>query len=385
MNRRRHARVERELRAVRAPGEAQAQQRAWPVLRSVYADRLPMRRRRSRSRLALIPAVVVGLSVLALTPAAATVHRWIEQTLAVPHVQPQLFSLPTRGRILVSGSGGTWTISADGARRRLGAAPQATWSPHGRYVALAGNDQLTAVTPTGTPVWSIARPAVAAPRWFAPDGYRVAYLSAGSLRVIAGDGTEDHLLAAAAGRVAPAWRPGHTYALAYVRNGNVIVVRDADSGREQWARRLSGPAVSLAWSADGARLLVVTARGALMYDGGGRLRARIPAGAGRWRTGAVSPDGRRVALLDDHAVSIDDVAATGAPRTVFIGAGVRQLAFSPDGTWLLVTWPAADQWVFVHASGAPRIVAASRIAEQFGANGFPSLDGWCCTLGGGAG
>jgi len=68
---------------------------------------------------------------------------------------------------------------------------------------------------------------------------------------------------------------------------------------------------------------------------------------------------------------------------VFSGAGLRQLAWSPDGRWLLISWPQADQWVFVRVAGKPRIVAVSHIAEQFGAHasagrGFPRLDGWCC-------
>jgi hypothetical protein len=54
---------------------------------------------------------------------------------------------------------------------------------------------------------------------------------------------------------------------------------------------------------------------------------------------------------------------------------LRQLVFSPGGRWLLVTWPTANQWVFVRAQ--PRkIVGAARISAQFG--GYPRVVSWCC-------
>jgi hypothetical protein len=71
---------------------------------------------------------------------------------------------------------------------------------------------------------------------------------------------------------------------------------------------------------------------------------------------------------------------------VLSGAGIRQVLWAPDGRWLLASWPAADQWVFVRVGGGPRIAAASGIEQQFagastraGARAFPRLEGWCCT------
>ncbi len=64
-------------------------------------------------------------------------------------------------------------------------------------------------------------------------------------------------------------------------------------------------------------------------------------------------------------------------RTLFRGTGTfRQIAFSPNGRWLLVTWPTANQWVFVRNGRPRKIVGASRISAQFG--GFPRVEGWCC-------
>jgi hypothetical protein len=52
-----------------------------------------------------------------------------------------------------------------------------------------------------------------------------------------------------------------------------------------------------------------------------------------------------------------------------------------------VTYPLADQWVFIHVTGRPRDSIYSRIAEQFGGAEpfFPHVDGWCCTAVGSAG
>jgi hypothetical protein len=75
-------------------------------------------------------------------------------------------------------------------------------------------------------------------------------------------------------------------------------------------------------------------------------------------------------------------------RQLLAGGGVGAVSWSPDGRWLLVAWPAADQWVFVRVAGAPRMAAVSRIAQQFSSKGlakpFPQLEGWCCTVRGSA-
>jgi hypothetical protein len=76
-------------------------------------------------------------------------------------------------------------------------------------------------------------------------------------------------------------------------------------------------------------------------------------------------------------------------RQLLAGTGLREVSWSPDGRWLLVAWPALDQWVFLRVAGAPRVAAVSRIAQQFSAGGsstdFPHLEGWCCTVKGPAG
>jgi WD40 repeat protein len=316
------------------------------------------------------------------------VHSWINQTLGVRHASPALFALPAPGELLVSGSGGAWTVAANGSKRRLGPWQQASFSPHGLYVAVASVNELTVVDMHGTPRWSVARHGVSFPRWFSPNGYRVAYLSDGSLRVIAGDGTADRQLAGHVAPIAPAWRPGHEYQLAYISADGSIVVRDADTGGLQFSRREASAPRLLAWSANGSRLLVLTERATLVFDASGRAIARVALSVeNRSLDAALSPDGRTLALLSNRDVTLTNLNALTQPsRQIFTGEGLRQLAWAPDGQWLLVSWPAADQWIFVHTTGRPRIAAVSRIAEQFTTpRSFPALDGWCCTATGTSG
>lgn len=375
----------RALGRIQAPDEPGAEARTWTVVSSAYrAESRPVRRRSNR-RSGMVLALAALVGVLALTPAGATVSRLIGHALGVPRAARALGSLPAPGRLLVSGRAGTWTVSADGSRKRLGPWVQASWSPHGLYVAVAGSDTLAAVDPRGATQWALTRSAVADPRWYPPTGFRVAYRSARTLRVVAGDGQGDHLLAADISPVAPAWRPGHAYQLAYVRDGRVIV-RDADTGRMIWSR-YARAVQELGWSADGRRLLVVARTGVGVLDAGGRTVARVtltlqsPA-----LDGALSPDGQTLALVRggvDQGVTVARLGPSRpALRSVLSGFGVGQVVWSPNGRWLLVSWPAADQWVFIKVVGPPRIAAVSRIARQFARrsslSGFPRLEGWCC-------
>ncbi|MGH2875273.1 MAG: hypothetical protein ACRDNJ_10165 [Solirubrobacteraceae bacterium] len=377
--------VKRELARLRAPDEPDAQARAWDVVRVAYRQIGPRRRRVPRWGLVLAPATaaVVGIvAALMLTPASATVGRLISQALGVPHAARALFSLPSPGRLLVSGSAQTWIVSSDGTRRRLGPWRQASWSPHGIYIAVAAGDRLAAVSPRGVTQWALIRPDVSDPRWYPPTGFRIAYRSAGTLRVVAGDGTGDHLLATNISAVAPAWRPGHPYQLAYVQNDHVVL-RDADNGHVIWTRPARA-VLKLGWSADGAGLVIITRTRARLVTGNGQTSATIAAGRlNPVRDGSLSPDGRTLALVTSRGMAI---ARLGLPRptlsSVLPGTGIRQVTWSPNSRWLLASWPAADQWVFIAVDHGPRIAAVSRIAQQFSGprtSAFPHLDGWCCS------
>ena len=385
--------AKRALARMRAPDELAAEERAWQVVRSAYEGQVPSPQRHDPRRVALVLAVAVLVGGVALSPAGAAVGRLITRALGVQHAAPALFSLPTPGRLLISGPGGTWAVAADGSTRRLGPWAQASWSPHGRYITVANGDQLAAVDPRGTPQWTLARPAVSDPRWYPPSGYRVAYLSDGELRVVAGDGTTDHLLATGLAKVASTGRPNHPYQLAYLTRRGTLVVRDGDTGQTLWSTAPGSATTQLAWTPDGQRLIALSVAAIHVYTAAGhRISTVTLPRATPAIDAALSPDGRTVALVlggSSNEVVIENLAAHGtAPRRVLAGAGLRDLVWSPDGRWLLVSWPAADQWVFVRVSGAPRIDAVSHIARQFSARGhggFPRIDGWCCTGTGSAG
>jgi hypothetical protein len=392
-----NAGARQRLRDFRAPDEAEAERRAWGVVRSAYVEREPVRRTRSRRRFALVPVLAVIAAALLLSVAGARVGRFISHALVgVRHPAPAMSSLPAPGRILVSGPGGTWITAADGSTRQVGSWPQASWSPRGLYVAVAAANRLAAVDPRGDIHWAVARPQISDPRWYSPSGYRVAYLSAGTLRVIAGDGAADHLLATHVAPLAPAWRPGEAmgpFEVAYVTDSNRVAVRDGDTGALLWTVSPGARPRKLLWSDDGQRLVVVSSHGARVYAATGAPNGTIGLPAGDTTSDAsLSPDGRTLAfVLNGDQVVVTGTASSKHPalRQLLAGSGVREVSWSPDGHWLVVAWPAADQWVFVRVAGAPHVAAVSRIAQQFSSTGspgpFPQLEGWCCTVRGPAG
>jgi hypothetical protein len=94
---------------------------------------------------------------------------------------------------------------------------------------------------------------------------------------------------------------------------------------------------------------------------------------------AFAPRSHRVAVVRAQEVLVLDAdRLSRSPRRLFAGAGgFTDLAWSPDGRWLLVAWENADQWLFLRTSGR-RVLAVGSIAEQFGGGSFPHLGGWCC-------
>jgi WD40 repeat protein len=377
--------VRDELERLRALNEGGAQARAWDVVRADYRERMPRPQRAFRWKLALVPTVTAAIMALTLTPAGATVGRVISHAVSGPPRARPLLSLPAPGKLLVSGASGTWIVSGDGKRTRVGSWREATWSPHGRYLAVASARRLAAVTQRGTVLWSLSRPGVEDPTWYPPSGFRVAYRSGSSLRVVAGDGTNDHLLATDVAPVASAWRPNHAYQLAYVHDRRVVL-RDADTGRVIWTRP-AGRVIKIAWSADGARLLLLARRDVRVLTGNGHTATSVNVGPADALTGgSIAPDGRAVALVRRQSVQIVRLApgpraSASAVSTALSGSGIRTVTWSPDSRWLLASWPTADEWVFLATGPKPSLTATSRIAQQFhqpSAGRLPALEGWCC-------
>jgi WD40 repeat protein len=350
----------------RIPADREAEDRAWAVVRSAFEAREAVPRGRLRVRWTFaVVGVAAVCAAAALSPPGRAVVNAVRRSIGIEHAAPALFRLPSSGRLLVSGRGGTWVVAADGSKRRLGSWPGASWSPHGLFVVAWSHDGLAAVEPAdGTVRWSLGRPDVSRPSWGGTrTDTRIAYFSGSSLRVVAGDGTGDRLLARAAKPVVPVWRP-ERHVVAFVSASGAVVVQNVDSGVVVARHRVTGAVRSLAWSVDGARLAVATSRGVAVF---GRKAVTLPLREVRSVTFA---DDGELALLTPEALLI--YGPEGLQTVLRVQTRLAGVAWSPDGRWLVTSLPRADQWVFV---GRRHVLAVSHIARQFG-GAAPSLDGW---------
>lgn len=364
--------VKRLLASV--PVDDDAQDRAWELIRSVYAEREPtVVRRRRRMSIALVAA---GIAILAaaLSPPGRAVVNAVRRSIGIERATPALFRLPTAGRLLVSGPGGAWVVASDGSKRLLGAYPEASWSPHGLYVVGAQTNELATMEPNGKIHWTLARPQIRFPRWSGTHtDTRIAYLTTSRLHVVGGDGRGDVDAAGlpAAALVAPAWRPvpSALHILAYVTTRGRVTVLNPDRGNVWWVSDVYAGPQALVWSPNGGQLVLAARNKVVVFDGRtGRARTVRVSGV---RAVAFAPDGR-LALLRGHTVLLLDGLRV---RTLFTAPGILAgLAWSPDGRWLLTGLPGADQWVFLQTAGAQRVLAVSHIRSQF--HGTATLDGW---------
>ncbi len=360
------------------------EERAWEVVRRAFEEREPSPpRRAARGRLAAgVVALALGAVAVGafLTSPGHAVFEQVRKAVGVERPAPALVSLPAPGRLLVvAGGGNVWVVDADGLRRKLGRFDDASWSPHGLYVVATTRTALTALDPRGSIRWRLARRDPHDTAWEGTlADTRIAYLAASGLRVVAGDGTGDHLLDPRAGGVQPVWDPARLHTLTYA-DGNAIVLR-RDTGALVWRRPLTTAPAGLAWSSDGRYLAVISAGRVVVLDASGRVRRTIAEPG--VVDGAFAPGSHRLALdvrLPHRGeVRLVDVGFAGRGRLVFAGPGsFGGLAWSPDGRWLLVSWPAADQWVFLRGT---RARAVANIGAQFAAPParLEVTDRWCC-------
>jgi hypothetical protein len=380
----RDGRIGETFRDVRVPEERASEERAWRVVAGAFAEREPVRRHiRIRPLGALAFAVVLAVVVAAVS---APVRGWIRERVAgETPARHAIVRLPAPGRLLVTSRTGAWIVAADGSKRRLGAYHDASWSPRGLFVVATRGPRLVAVDPKGNVRWELSRPPrVADPRWAPGDGYRIAYRVRRTLRVVAGDGTGDRLLARDVAAVAPAWRPGRRHVLAYVDREAGIHVVDVDRGRELWRtggiEAAARPKIrELQWSADGRALIAVSPESTVEFGRNGTTLLDLRRS---WETAAYGPTGYRLAYTVERPAGKTAVFADG--RTLLVANGdLRELAWSADGRWLLVAWPAADEWLFVRTTGVHKVVAVSGISREFDPGGagppsFPRIAGWCC-------
>ena len=392
-------RVRELLNEQPAPDEAAAEERGWRVVGAAFADRKPARRARRRRRLVPALAAVLVLLVAGLTPPGQAVADWLREAVEPGRedARDALVSLPARGRLLVTSERGPWIVERDGSKRLLGAFDEASWSPQGLFVVVTRGHEVIALEPGGDPRWSLARPGrVRAARW-SPDGFRIAYHAGNALRVVAGDGTGDRALARGVAEAPSAWWNGPAHTLAYADTRGRVTMIDADSGRMLWRSASAGVVTELAWSSDGTRLLAVSPGVVRQFDERGRLldSLEMPAGT-RAETAAYRPVAHEFALVSHAAMPnrsrIEVVrmrAGTARRELLLAGAGrFGDIAWAPDGQWLLAGWRDADQWVFIRTGSTlrptiERLRAVGNISRQFDPGGsgiaeFPGLGGWCC-------
>src|SRR5262249_28614251 len=128
---------------------------------------------------------------------------------------------------------------------------------------------------------------------------------------------------------------------------------------------------SLEWSSDGTRLLLATADKLVVF--GPRNAKPLSTQLECVVDAAFRPGTHQIAVIR-RCGAASTVVLGG--RILFSTAGTLDgLAWSPDGRWLLVGLPEADQWVFVRADGQ-KIQAVSNVSEQFRSRGFPQVEGW---------
>lgn len=347
-------------------GERDSMDRSWEVVRRAYEERLPAPSRRDLRPLIVVAAAITILAA-ALSPPGQAVWGSLRDAA---NNEDHLVALPGAGRVLVNTRDGAWVVSADGSKRFLSDYRDAAWSPHGLYLAAARGNQLVALEPNGKVHWKLARRGtVHSPQW-SYEGFRIAYFAGGALRVVDGDGTADRLLTRAARPGVLAWQPG-THSLAYVNRAGNIAITNVDRPRSAAYIRTRLSPRHLEWTAD-SRLVAVGPRAVGIFGRRGPQLQRLGV-AGRIRAATMSPDGRRLALVELRRGQ-SSVRIGG--KTVFTGAGViANLAWSPDGRWLLLDWSGADEWLFLRTP-AKKVVTVSNVRGTFGEGAMPA--GWCC-------
>src|SRR5918992_106190 len=105
-------RLRDDLHAATPPRAAEAERRAWEVVRAAHSERDAVRRPTGPRRLAVAALAAALAAVLVLSPAGAKVGDWIGDVVdpSPEATRSTLASLPAPGRLLVVGPGGPWVV-----------------------------------------------------------------------------------------------------------------------------------------------------------------------------------------------------------------------------------------------------------------------------------
>jgi hypothetical protein len=368
------------LERLEVPGEDAARERAREVVLAAYARRERLPRPRRAPILALGAAVLAACALAVASPPGQAVVDRVREIVGVERAQPALFALPGGGRLLVAAEPGVWVVEANGKKRLLPGYREASWSPFGRFVVAARENELAALEPDGDVRWTLARRDVRFPRWTGTvTDTRIAYLTGRWLHVVAGDGRGDRRLVSPVGPVAPAWRPGGGYVLTYVDRANRVVTLDVVRRRTLWRATGEGAGRELEWSSDGRRLHVRREDRVDVLTRDGRPWTGLRPAEGVVTADAIAPRSHAFASAVARQARSEVLLVRARGGRVFAGEGrFPDLEWAPEGNWLLVSSPRADQWVFVRPDTG-RIVAVSDVSRQFRSQSFPRLEGWCCS------
>jgi hypothetical protein len=260
------------------------------------------------------------------------------------------------GVVLALGNGVAYTVTARGRVRALGPAADGDLSPRGLNAVLASGSGLVAVhVADGQVRWRVPAPGpVSLPRWslerMVPPCCRVAYLAAGALFVVGGDGRGSRRVAAHALAVAPAWRPrGAAHELAYVAPGGIRIAA-TDGDRPQRRVPAARNPIGLSWRADGRVFAAVDRTGVTLYRADGRRLQRVAVRGGTAIGGSFTRAGNRLVVLRRDAngrVTLLVRGAAGPLRAVrhLTLTAVGDLRLSPDGRHALLASREGDEWV----------------------------------------
>ena len=362
-----------------APGEREAGERSWQVVRAAFDERVPAPYKRDWRPLVAVAVAIAVLAAAFSPPGLAVLGSIRDAVRGEKNAKPALFSLPAQGRLLVQSERGIWVVQRDGSKRFLGGYRDAVWSPHGLYVAGVHGNELRAFEPRGDVHWSIGRPGrIRNPSW-SFDGYRMAYFAGDALRVVNGDGTGDRLLTRAVRPGVAAWQPS-SHMLAYVNRAGDIQVVNVDLPKRFAVIRTRLDPVGLDWAPDGRSLVVFGTHTVAMFGARGGQFRRLDRGAAQIVAASISPNGKSVAFVETErgqsSLQLTGVEA-GPTHQVLKGAGAfTNVVWAPNGRWLLLDWRTADQWLFIRAPKVKKITPISNIGANFGAGA--SLVGWCC-------